>query len=175
MKRKFSRKKGILFWITGFSGSGKSEIGYKIKKKIENKFGKTLVISGDNFRNSFNFKNYDKISRIELGKQYINFLKIILDQNVNIIFTVVGLYNDIRKFGRKKIKNYVEIFIDTDITKIKKNSKKIHYKKKKRNVLGLDLKPEIPRKPDVKVKNNFKNSTSEISKKILKKILKYEK
>jgi adenylylsulfate kinase len=79
MKRKFSKEKGILFWITGFSGSGKSEISYKIKKKIENKFGKTLIISGDNFRKSFNFKNYDKISRIKLGKQYINFLKIILD------------------------------------------------------------------------------------------------
>ena len=33
MKRKFSKGKGILFWITGFSGSGKSEISYKIKKK----------------------------------------------------------------------------------------------------------------------------------------------
>ena len=175
MKRKFSKVKGILFWVTGFSGSGKSEISYKIKKEIENKFGKTLIISGDNFRKSFNFKNYDKISRIELGKKYINFLKIILDQNINVIFTVVGLYNDIRKFGRNKIRNYVEILIDTDIKKIKKNSKKIHYKKKQRNILGLDLKPEIPKKPDIKVKNNFKISTSEISKKIIKIILKYEK
>lgn len=175
MKRKFSKGKGILFWITGFSGSGKSEISYKIKKKIENNFGKTIIISGDNFRKSFNLKNYDKFSRIELGKQYINFLKIILDQNINVIFSVVGLYNDIRNFGRKKIRNYVEIFIDTDIKKIKKNSKKIHYRKKQKNILGLDLKPEIPKKPDIKVKNDFKNSTSKISEKIIKKILKYEK
>ena len=102
-------------------------------------------------------------------------MKIILDQNINVIFSVVGLYNDIRKFGRKKIRNYVEIFIDTDIKKIKKNSKKIHYRKKQKNILGLDLKPEIPKKPDIKVKNNFKNSTSQISEKIIKKILKYEK
>ncbi len=175
MRRKFSKEKGILFWVTGFSGSGKSEISYKIKKEIEKKFGKTIIISGDNFRQSFNFKNYDKISRIRLGKQYIKFLKIILDQNINVIFTVVGLYNDIRKFGKKKIKNYFEIFINTDIKKIKHNSKKIHYKKKQKNILGLDLKPEIPKNPDIKVKNNFKNSTSEISKKIIENILKYEK
>ena len=79
MKKKFSKEKGILFWITGFSGSGKSEISYKIKKKIENKFGKTLIISGDNFRKSFHFKNYNKSSRIELGKQYINFYRCTLE------------------------------------------------------------------------------------------------
>ena len=32
MKIKLNRKKGILFWITGYSGSGKSEISKKIKK-----------------------------------------------------------------------------------------------------------------------------------------------
>ena len=103
MIKKLNKKKGILFWVTGFSGSGKSEISYKIKDEIEKKFGKTLIISGDNFRQSFNFKNYDRNSRVKLGKQYINFLKLILDQNINIIFTIVGLYGEIRKFGRKKI------------------------------------------------------------------------
>ena len=44
MKRKFSRKKGILFWITGFSGSGKSEIGYKIKKKLKISLVKHLLL-----------------------------------------------------------------------------------------------------------------------------------
>ena len=175
MIKKLNKKKGILFWVTGFSGSGKSEISYKIKDEIEKKFGKTLIISGDNFRQSFNFKNYDRNSRVKLGKQYINFLKLILDQNINIIFTIVGLYGEIRKFGRKKIQNYIEIFIDADIKKIKKNSKKIHYKRKQRNILGLDLKPEIPKKPDIKVSNNFKKPISEISKKIIKKILRYEK
>ena len=32
---KINRKKGILFWITGLSGSGKSTIASLIKDKIE--------------------------------------------------------------------------------------------------------------------------------------------
>lgn len=175
MTMKLNKKKGILFWITGFSGSGKSEISYKVKNQIEKKFGKTIIISGDNFRRSFNFKNYDRNSRIKLGKQYINFLKLILDQNVNIIFSIVCLYKDVRKFGKQRIQNYIEIFIDTNIKKIEKNSKKIHYKKNQKNIMGLDLKPELPRKPDIKVINNFQTTTSEISKKIIKELLKYEK
>tara|TARA_B100000902_G_scaffold353073_1_gene364242 strand:- start:113 stop:640 length:528 start_codon:yes stop_codon:yes gene_type:complete len=175
MKLNLNKKKGILFWITGYSGSGKSEVGNKIKKDIEKKFGKTLVISGDNFRKSFNFKNHDKNSRIKLGKQYTEFLKIILDQNINIIFTVVGLYDEIRKYNKKKIKNYVEIFIDSKINDIRKLSKKKHYLKRQKNILGLDLKPELPKKPNIKIKNNFKISTDEISKKIINKLLRYEK
>ncbi len=172
---KLNKKKGILFWITGFSGSGKSEISYKLKNEIEKKFGKTIIISGDNFRQTFNFKNYDRNSRIKLGKQYINFLKLILDQNINIIFSIVGLYEEIRKFGKKNIQNYIEIFIDANIKKIERYSKKLHYKKKQKNILGLDLEPELPKKPDIKIINNFKTPISKISKKIIKEISKYEK
>ena len=82
-------------------------------------------------------------------------------------------------FSKKKFKKiskkFSKKFSKKNSKKIKKNSKKIHYKQKQSNILGLDLKPEIPKKPDIKVRNNFKNSTSEISKKIIKEILRYEK
>ena len=84
------KKKGILFWITGYSGSGKSEISNKLKNSIENKFGKTIILSGDDFRKTFKINNYDKKARINLGNQYTDFLNIILKQDINIIFTVVG-------------------------------------------------------------------------------------
>ena len=46
MKKKFIKEKGILFWITGFSGSGKSEISYKIKKKLKISLVKRLSSVG---------------------------------------------------------------------------------------------------------------------------------
>ncbi len=174
MKNKLIKNKGILFWITGYSGSGKTKISNKIKTFIEKKFGKTIVLSGDNFRQKFKINSYDKKSRIKLGIQYTNFLKIILNQKINIIFTVVGLYDQIRKYNLKKIDNYIEIFIDAKIKDIKMNSKKIHYKKKQKNILGIDLKPELPKKPDITVKNDFKISTDQIAKKITNKLSKYE-
>ena len=33
------KNKGILFWITGFSGSGKTQIAKKISKQISKHFG----------------------------------------------------------------------------------------------------------------------------------------
>ena len=175
-KIKINKKKGILFWITGLSGTGKTSIGRNIKKDIVKNYGPTLVVSGDDIRNAFNLNKYDKISRLKIGKQYTRFCKILTNQNINIIFSVVGLFHELQKYNRLSIKNYVEIYIKADLFKVKKISKKKHYNKKTSNVLGLDIKPEIPKNPHIIIKNDFKNSKSVISKnlfKIIKKKLIY--
>ena len=53
------KKKGIVFWITGLSGSGKSTIAKYIKKKVEKKYRNKVIINGDDIRKIFNFKNYE--------------------------------------------------------------------------------------------------------------------
>ena len=58
MKKIKENKK--VFWITGLSGSGKSAIGKAILPKIQKKFGNTILINGDDIRNIFNMKGYDK-------------------------------------------------------------------------------------------------------------------
>ena len=47
------KNKGILFWITSFSGSGKTYLAKKIYKEITKSYGTTLVISGDDIRKIF--------------------------------------------------------------------------------------------------------------------------
>ena len=63
-RKKINKKKGILFWITGLSGSGKTSLAKKIKKDISKKYGPTIIISGDNLRsifclNKYDYKSYD--------------------------------------------------------------------------------------------------------------------
>ena len=53
---KLKKNKGILFWITGLSGSGKTAIAEKIKSNILNKYGPTVIVSGDDLRKMFNLK-----------------------------------------------------------------------------------------------------------------------
>lgn len=43
---KFTNNKGILFWVTGLSGSGKSTISKKIKIEIAKMYGPTILFSG---------------------------------------------------------------------------------------------------------------------------------
>ena len=76
--KKIKKNKGILFWITGLTGSGKTEISKLIKEFISHKFGKTLIINGDDIRDIFDIKKYDREDRLKLGKNILYSLNILL-------------------------------------------------------------------------------------------------
>ena len=163
--RKINRNKGIVFWITGLAGSGKTTIAKSLRNKIVKKYGPTLVVSGDDLRNIFKLKGFSKESRLLIGMKYSNFVKKISDQKINIIIAVVAMNNSIRKWNKKNIKNYFEIFIKTNFKILKRKNKKKLYKSKS-NVVGVDIKPEYPRNPDLTIKNNFKLPIGKLAEKI---------
>ena len=80
------------------------------------------------------------------------------------------MYNRARRWNRKNIDNYVEIYIKTDIHKIIKFKKKAIYLKNKKNIVGLDIKAEFPKKPHITINNDFTRSTEVLSKELLNKI-----
>mgnify|MGYP000409725126 FL=1 len=156
MKKKINKNKGILFWITGLSGSGKTVLAEKIKKDITKKYGPTLVVSGDDLRKIFKFNKYTAEERKILGKYYCNYAKFITNQKINLIFAVVGMRYLLRNWNRKNIENYLEIYIKTNIkTIINANKKKIYHKKNSGDIVGINIKPELPNKPDIIINNSF--------------------
>lgn len=169
--KKINRKEGILFWVTGLAGSGKSIISKNIKKYIENKFGPTLIVSGDNLRNLYQFRKYTKIDRIKFSQQKIKFCKFILKQKINIIFSTISLFEKVRKKNKKEISNYIEIYIEADLKKIiKLKKKKMYHKRKKQNIWGIHIKPEFPKKPDIKIRNNFDRNPRLLARELQNKI-----
>lgn len=170
--RKINKKKGILFWVSGLSGSGKTTIAKKITKDIKKLYGPTVVISGDSLRNMFNLKGYSYNERLTTVKKYCRLSKFLTSQKMNVIFAVIGMMKSIREWNRKNIDNYIEIYIKSDIKEIIKQKKKKIYFSSKKNLVGLDIKPEFPKKPDIILKNDFKTNVNELSKKLVGKIQK---
>ena len=171
--KKIKKNKGILFWITGLTGTGKTEISKLIKEFISKKYGKTLIINGDDVRDIFNIKKYNRKDRFSLGKKYTLLAKHITDQNINVVFAVVGLFDELRKYNRKIIRNYVEIYIKSDLTKIVGHKKKPLYKKKNvGKIWGVNLKPEYPKNPDIIIENDFNISLKKLANNLKKEIKK---
>ena len=166
-----NKNKGILFWITGLSGSGKTTISKKIKKKIAYLYGPTIELSADDLRKILKFKKYTQKARIEYLLKYRHFFKLITNQKINLIFNVIGMHSRARRWNRKNIDNYVEIYIKADIHKIIKLKKKEIYRKNRKNIVGLDIKAEFPRKPHITINNDFKKSVDQLSKDLVKKII----
>ncbi len=170
-KIKINSNYGILFFITGLSGSGKTSISTKLKKKIENKYGKTLLLTGERIRDIYNFNGFTKKDRLKLGMQNIDLINLILKQKINVIYDAVALLKELRIQKKKIIKNYIEIFIKTNVnTIIKFNKKKKIYKKIKNNIMGVHIKPDYPRTPHVIIKNNFTKNILDLTTELEKKI-----
>tara|TARA_B100001741_G_C16535629_1_gene591754 strand:- start:1111 stop:1623 length:513 start_codon:yes stop_codon:yes gene_type:complete len=166
-----NKKKGIVFWIEGFSGSGKTSISKCIQKDLSNFFGPTIILSGDVLRKLFNKHGYTKKDRIKNSYKFSEILKNLTDQKLNVIYSVVCLNHLARNIYKKKITNFFQIYIKSDIKKIIRLKKKATYKNKK-NILGIHIKPEFPNKPHVIIENNFNRSIKKISKELTIKIKK---
>lgn len=79
--------------------------------------------------------------------------------------------NKPRAWNRKNISKYVEIYIKSDVKKIISTNKKKIYKKKK-NIVGINIKPQFPKNPDIIINNtldiNLKSLDLELRNKIQK-------
>ena len=73
-KKKLNQNNGILFFITGLSGSGKTSISKLLKKKIEKRYGKTLILTGEKIRDIYEFRGFTKKDRLKLGLQNIKLI-----------------------------------------------------------------------------------------------------
>lgn len=169
-KKRLKKNKGILFWVTGLSGSGKTRIAKKIVGEITKSYGKTIVLSGDDIRNIFKLKGYSYKDRLETVFKYCKLAKKITSQNVNVILAVIGMMDKLRNWNRKNQSNYVEIFIKSDLKKIIKANKKKLYHKKISKIVGIDIKPEFPKKPHITIINNFDKDINSLSRELIKKI-----
>lgn len=166
-----NKKKGILFWITGLPGAGKTSIANKIINPINNKFGHTILFNGDDIRKIFELKDYSFIGRKRIGMQYSKLFQKITDQKINILFAGGVLIEEVRMRNKKNINNYVEIYLKSSQKNIiSKNFKKLYLKTK--NLVGIKIKPEYPKNPHITIHNNFNKSIDELSKELIVQIYK---
>ena len=169
--------KGTLYWLTGLAGAGKTSIGNILFKYIKKKYKNTIFLDGDILRAILGYENtnYDKASRISIAMQYAKLSKLFTDQGINVIFATISMFDSVRAWNRKKINNYVEIYlkvpIDTLIARDKKHLFSNAIKNEKQNVVGIDIKIEEPKNPDIVIENTEKVSIDNLSKDLINKLI----
>jgi|TARA_B110000971_G_C19803787_1_gene405576 adenylylsulfate kinase len=166
------KKNGILFWITGLSGSGKTSIANEILPFVKKRYGPTIHLDGDALRNILDLRGYSLEERLSNSAIYTKIAKYLTSQGINVVFSLVGLMNKPRAWNRKNIKKYIEIYVRSDLKKIiSKDIKKIYRNKK--NIVGLTIKPEFPKKPDIIIDNTFDKNLTLLGKELMLKISKF--
>ncbi len=160
--------KGILYWITGLSGAGKTTIGNRLYYKMKSQKINTIILDGDILKRiAGKDLGYGREERLERAYRYSTLCKILTDQGINVIICTIAMFDEIRDWNRNNIENYVEVFLDVELEVLKTRNRKGLYSKKKGNIAGIDVAIEYPKNPDIVIKNDGKEFLEENIQKIL--------
>lgn len=167
---------GVLVWITGLPGAGKSTLSQTLLSKIKKKYKKMPIVhmDGDDFRNLMdNDLGYSESERIKNAYRIVRICHYLYLQGLVVICSTVSLYKEIHEWININFSNKYLIFIECDQQLlIDRNQKKLYEKiinKKIKNLIGIDQKYNKPENPDLIIKNNksmtvFKSNIVEIIK-----------
>ena len=152
------KKDGAVYWICGLAGSGKTSIAEKFSLVLRKKGTMPVLLDGDYIRESFDLpKDYSYEGRKKIARIYTKITKMLSDQGFTVIVSVIAMFDEIFSYNRKNIKNYTEVFLDVPISELSIRDKKKLYSKglkgEIKNVVGIDIKPEFPKNPDIKILN----------------------
>lgn len=152
-------KHGVLYWITGLSGAGKTTIGnqlyYELKKKKDN----IVLLDGDILKNVVGDEvGYTEEDRRKRAMKYARICKMLTDQGMVVICCTIAMYDEVRKWNRENNKGYVEVFLNVPIEVLKERDQKGMYsqyrKGKMENLVGIDMNVEFPKTPDIVLQND---------------------
>jgi adenylylsulfate kinase len=162
------------YWVTGLSATGKTTLSSLLVTHLRS-LGKTVIyLDGDELRQVLADEAYTREERIALAMRYARLCKLLSEQGIDVVIAVIGMFKEIHKWNRVNIANYIEIFIDTPLSELKKRDPKKLYRDVElgviKNVAGIDLKIDIPSNPDIHIKWSDKSTIDSMFNELVKSI-----
>ncbi|MBJ06896.1 MAG: adenylyl-sulfate kinase [Verrucomicrobiaceae bacterium] len=115
-KERLLAQQGVVLWLYGLSGSGKSTIA-NIAERVLHREGRfTAILDGDNLRSGLNnnlgFSDQDRTENIRRNGEVA---KLFAEQGVITFVSLITPRRDLRALARETIgEDFVEIFVKAD-------------------------------------------------------------
>jgi len=146
---------GVVLWLTGLSGSGKSTIAVELEKEFT-KIGKLCYrLDGDNLRHGLNSDlGFSTEEREENIRRLAEVAALFKDAGIITIVAFIAPFKKMRDFARNTVgEGFYEIYINTSLEECKKRDPKGLYKKAINGEItdftGVSAPYEIPENPDL--------------------------
>ncbi len=154
-KEKLLRQRGLVVWLYGMSGSGKSTIANAAEKVLHHQGRMTTILDGDNLRTGLNkHLGFSDDDRRENIRRAANVAKILADQGIIVLVSVITPRQELRDLARDIIgDDYHEVYIKASYELCEKRDVKGLYAKAAvgeiENFTGKDSAFEEPLAPDL--------------------------
>ena len=154
---------GTVYWITGLSGSGKTTVGKKLYSVIRDIKSNVVLLDGDDLRNVFgNDLGYTFEDRHKSAMRNANISRFLALQGLDFICCTISMFDDVRKWNRENIPNYIEVFLKVSDEILFERNQKNLYVTSKDNLVGFGVTMEEPKNPDLIITNDGKISVEKI-------------
>ncbi len=149
----------MVIWITGLSGAGKSTVAQAMLELLKPRMPELVLLDGDTIRELFGKSlDYSEPSRVIQVERLRTMAKLLSEQNLVAIVTVLYSHPDLLAWNRANIRDYVEVYLDTPLDVVIDRDVKGLYAKAKRgempHVVGLDIPWYPPPSPDLHLKGD---------------------
>ncbi len=165
-------EKGVLYWITGLSGAGKTTVGTKLYYEMRKTCSGLVILDGDILKKLVgNSLGYSSKERLKRASYYSEMCKMLTDQGITVIICTIAMYDSVREWNRRNIEKYVEIYLKVDRGVLIKRDKKGLYSRQRlgeiSEIAGLDIDVEYPKTPDLVIENDGSVSVRECVERIM--------
>lgn len=165
-------EKGVLYWITGLSGAGKTTVGTKLYYEMRKTCSGLVILDGDILKKLVgNSLGYSRKERLKRASYYSQMCKMLTDQGISVIICTIAMYDSVREWNRRNIEKYVEIYLKVDREVLIKRDKKGLYSRQRlgkiSEIAGLDIDVEYPKTPDLVIENDGSVSVRECVERIM--------
>ena len=155
-KEALLKQRGMVVWMTGLSGSGKSTIAIELERFLHEKGVFTQILDGDNVRNGLN-KNlgFSVDDRMENIRRIAELSKLFAQAGVVTICSFVSPTIAIRAQAAEIIGtgDFIEVFVNTPLEECERRDVKGLYAKARSgeitNFTGIDSPFEAPENPSL--------------------------
>ena len=172
-REKLLGQKGIVIWLTGLPGSGKSTIAHELEWKLLEIGKLAYVLDGDNIRHGLNSDlGFSPEDRKENIRRISEVAKLFAEAGIITITAFISPYREDRKRARNLVKDgeFIEVFVKCPLEVLIKRDPKGLYKKalagEIKEFTGISAPYEEPENPEIMIETD-KETVEESVRKIL--------
>lgn len=178
-KEALLKQRGLVIWMVGLSGSGKSTIAKTLEAELHQKGFLTQLLDGDNLRTGINNNlGFSEEDRIENIRRTAEVSKLFLNCGVVTICSFISPTEEIRTMARDLVgEGYFEVYVNCPIEVCEQRDVKGLYKKARggeiKNFTGIDAPFEPPQKAEIELRTDLEDlnvSKEKLLKVVLEKI-----
>lgn len=147
-------QKGMMVWMTGLSGSGKSTVALGVERELHNRGLLCRLLDGDNIRDGINRGlGFSPEDRTENIRRIAEVGKLMVDTGIITLACFVSPTEEIREMARNIIgeKDFFEVYLSTPLSECERRDVKGLYARARRGEVkdftGISAPFEAPEHP----------------------------